>query len=144
MEGREERWRSQQSRLMKEICGGVEERKLFDRERCVHRIPWKEQGDASVSPQIRVTNRGRVQPPLFVGNNCFARRSGGNVVPSIRIYIYPSFVSFSPLPLVCITSAPSVRVVLPFLSLSLFLIARPSVRNSLSRKKFLTFPSRRF
>lgn len=88
MEGREERWRSQQSRLMKEICGGVEERKLFDRERCVHRIPWKEQGDASVSPQIRVTNRGRVQPPLFVGNNCFARRSGGNVVPSVRIYIY--------------------------------------------------------
>lgn len=129
MEGREERWRSQQSRLMKEICGGVEERKLFDRERCVHRIPWKEQKDASVSPQIRVTNRGRVQPPLFVGNNCFARRSGGNVVPSIRIYIYISLLCF----VFSITArlyyfcACSVRVVLPFLSLSLFLIARPSV-----------------
>lgn len=136
MEGREERWRSQQSRLMKEICGGVEERKLFDRERCVHRIPWKEQGDASVSPQIRVTNRGRVQPPLFVGNNCFARRSGGNVVPSIRIYIYPSFVSFSPLPLVCITSAPVLFALCFLFSLSLPLfncstIRRPSlVRNS--------------
>lgn len=129
MEGREERWRSQQSRLMKEICGGVEERKLFDRERCVHRIPWKEQGDASVSPQIRVTNRGRVQPPLFVGNNCFARRSGGNVVPSIRIYIYipPLFRFLHYRSFVLLLRLFCSRCASFSLSLSLFLIARPSV-----------------
>lgn len=39
--------------------------------------------------------------------------------PYVYIYIYPSFVSFSPLPLVCITSAPVLFALCFLFSLSL-------------------------
>ena len=120
--GRNERWRSQgsqQLRWWKEYA--VEERSSeVDRERV-----------ARISLLGKTTNREmqafRRKYESQIADAFSHRYSSGIIALHggrngpccpFCIYIYPSFVSFSPLPLVCITSAPSVHIVSRASSLS--------------------------